>query len=113
MAHEMPGRIFRCGASDFYHNEILSANETHTDERLQSIADAGFTGIWLRGKLRELVPTDLFSSCVSYAPERLQSLVKLCARANRFGLGVWLYFNEPLGLVESHRIWQDHPGDFV
>ena len=109
MTHEIPDRIFRCGASDFNHNEILSANETHTDERLKSIADAGFNGIWLRGKLRELVPTDLFRPYVSDADERLQSLVQLCSRANRFGLGVWLYFNEPLGMVQSHRFWQDHP----
>ena len=101
-------RIFRCGASDYYGDEILAADRTHTSERLRRISRAGFNGIWLRGVLRDLAPTDLFAKYVSKADERIEALQRLCRRGGRCGLGVWLYFTEPLGLAEGHRFWQDH-----
>ena len=102
-------RVFRCGQSDYNKDEILSANDTHTDERLRAIAKAGFNGVWLRIKLRDVVPTALFCNYIKNADERLRSVSKLCRRAASFGLGVWAYFTEPLGLDVSHRFWRDHP----
>ena len=100
-------RIFRCSGSDYYGDEILQANATHTDDRLRGIADAGFTGIWLHAVLRDLAPTDLFKKYIRHSDKRLDALKKLCKRADRFGLRVWLYFTEPLGLREDHRFWKD------
>ena len=102
-------RLFRCGDSDYYGDEILHANEMHTSRALRAIAEAGFDGIWLHGSLRELVPTDLFRNYVTRSDLRLDALRTLCRRARRYGLGVWLYFTEPLGLPASHRFWRDHP----
>lgn len=105
----LKNRIFRCGKSDFYHNEILSCNQTHTDEQLRQIADVGFNGIWLRGQLRNLQPSKLFRGYVSSYEQRMKALAKLCQRASKYKLGLWLYFTEPLGLLKSHRFWKDHP----
>jgi hypothetical protein len=103
-------RIFRCGHSDYYGDEILAANRTHTPQRLAEIARSGFNGIWLRGILRNLAPTDLFRKYVRKSDQRLEELKKLCRRGRRLGLGVWLYMTEPLGLPVGHRFWRDHRG---
>ena len=102
-------RIFRCSQSDYYHNEIADASVVHTSARLAAIAEAGFTGVWLRAELRELAPVRLFGKYASNSKAYLQSLRTLCRRAGKHGLGIWLYFNEPLGIPQSHRFWRDHP----
>ena len=103
-------RIFRCDKSDFYHNEIVVANETHSDMKLRDIADSGFNGIWLHGIIRELVATILFKDHQTKVDKAQDALKLLCERAKKFGLGVWLYFTEPLGLPKSHPFWKVHPG---
>ena len=102
-------RIFRCGAGDYYGDEILHSTRTHTAVRLKAIADAGFSGIWLHGILRDLSPTELFAAHVRRSRERLAALSDLCRRARRFKLGVWLYLCEPMGLPEDHPFWRAHP----
>jgi len=101
-------RVFRCGQSDYYKDEILVSNQTHTAGRLRAISESGFNGIWLHAKLRELVPGRLFGTYVTKSSDRLQELANLCRRAKRYGLGVWLYLTEPLGLPASHRFWKNH-----
>jgi len=102
-------RIFRCGASDFYGDEIGLCNSTHTDDRLKAISDAGFNGIWLRAKLRDLVPGKLFNDFVDNPTKRLSQLTKLCQRAGKLMLGIWLFMTEPLGLDTEHPFWKDNP----
>ena len=102
-------RIFRCGASDFYGDEIGLCNSTHTDDRLKAISDAGFNGIWLRAKLRDLAPGKLFNDFVDNPTKRLSQLIKLCRRAQKFQLGIWLNMIEPHGLETNHPFWKTNP----
>ncbi len=102
-------RIFRVQGSNYYDDEILQTSRTHTDEKLSAIANAGFTGIWLHAVLRELIPTNLFKKYIRNSEKRLAALGKLCKRAEKFGLGVWIYCTEPLGLAENHPFWKKHP----
>ena len=102
-------RVFRCKASDYRRDEILLANETHTTGQLRAIANTGFNGIWLRARLRDLVPGELFVPYVRKSQQRVAELLKLCRRARRHGLDIWLYCTEPLGLPETHRFWRYHP----
>ena len=102
-------RIFRCGESNFYNDEILNAAQSHTSKRLQSIASAGFNGIWLRVKLRELAPGPLFEPFVKDVPQRLASLKTVYKKAGDAGLGIWLFCTEPLGLPISHPFWKKYP----
>ena len=103
-------RIFRCGQSNYcLKDEILSANQTHTDDSLKAIADSGFNGIWLRLTLRDIVPTSLFQKYSLDSDRYLKELDKLCRRANRFGLKVWPYMTEPLGMEASHTFWKANP----
>ena len=75
-------RLFRCGETDFYGDEVLTCNRTHTPEQLRAIADAGFNGIFLRGMLRKLAPGRLFGKHVRKSDERLAELATLCRRAS-------------------------------
>jgi hypothetical protein len=110
MSNLFENRIFRCGQSDYYSkNEILAVNQTHTDDNLRAIADSGFNGIWLRLTLREAVPTTLFQKYVRNSDRCLKELDKLCNRAARFGLKLWPYLTEPLGMAASHPFWKVYP----
>ncbi len=102
-------RIFRVGESNFYGDEILDAQDTHTSDRLKAISDAGFNGIWLRGRLKELVPGQLFKDYVADVDKRLNSLEQVCKTASKYNLGVWLFFTEPLGLPCEHDFWKKNP----
>ena len=41
MAKVLEHRVFRCGASSFYGDEIGAVNQTHSGARLKAIAAAG------------------------------------------------------------------------
>lgn len=102
-------RIFRSKDSDYVLGELESCLNTHSEERLKAIAAAGFTGIWVRGKLREIAPTGLFAKYYPQAGENLKRLQILSERARQCGLGLWLYFTEPLGMEVSNPFWREHP----
>ncbi len=110
MAGIFEDRIFRCGKSDYNSkDEILSVNKTHSDENLIAIAESGFNGIWLRLTLRDVIATRLFQRYSLNSDKSLKELDKLCRRAERFGLKVWSYCTEPLGLKASHPFWKENP----
>jgi len=110
MSKIFENRIFRCGQSNYYlKDEILFVNQTHTDDNLKAIADSGFNGIWLRLTLRDIVPTSLFQKYSLSSDKYLHELDKLCRRAGRFGLKVWPYLTEPLGMEASHPFWKANP----
>ncbi|OHB58856.1 MAG: hypothetical protein A2Y12_00365 [Planctomycetes bacterium GWF2_42_9] len=109
MSKIFENRIFRCGQSNYnLKDEILSVNQTHTNANLEAIADSGFNGIWLRLTLRDVAPAKLFLKYNSNSGKYLKELEKLCSRAERYGLKVWPYLTEPLGMKASHPFWKDN-----
>ncbi|OHB54174.1 MAG: hypothetical protein A2Y12_17000 [Planctomycetes bacterium GWF2_42_9] len=110
MSKIFENRIFRCGQSNYnLKDEILAVNKTHSDDNLKAIADSGFNGIWLRLALRDISSTKLFQKYNHNSDKYLKELGKLCQRAERFGLKVWPYLTEPLGMKASHPFWRDNP----
>lgn len=73
---------------------------------LERLAAVGVDGIWLQGILRRLAPSRLFPEEGKLADRRLENLRQLVERAAKYGVGVFLYFNEPraqpLAWFESH-----------
>jgi hypothetical protein len=66
------------------------------DGLLQELADRGVNGVWLHVVLRDLAPgSDAFPEFGAGHERRLENLRVLVARAKRFGVGVYLYVNEP------------------
>lgn len=103
-------RLWRATPSDFLHDEVGSAAEVYTDAALARLAEEGFTGIWLGGVLYDVMRSQVFPELNRPgAEERIAELHTLIARAARHGLGVWLYFNEPVGIDIDHPFWQAHP----
>lgn len=65
---------------------------------LFKLANVGVNAIWLHTVLNTLVvPDGLFPGSAD-APKRIEGLKNLVKRASKFGIGVYLYMNEPRGL---------------
>ena len=74
---------------------------SYPDELLRQLAESGVNGIWLHTLLRTLAPSSLFPDFGQDHEVRLRSLRTLVERADRYGIKVYLYMNEPRALPAS------------
>jgi len=103
-------RIWRHPDSDFEGDEPLDAATVYTDEVMRAMAEHRFNGVWLRGRLYELVKTEVLPVLADgQAEQRLDSLRTVIARGRAAGVGVYLFLNEPLALPADHPLWSQHP----
>lgn len=75
---------------------------------LSRLAALGVNGVWMHVVLSKLAPGRLFPEEAANAAKRLAQLKVLVARAKRYGIGVYLYFNEPR--AQDELFFKDHPG---
>ncbi len=68
---------------------------------LARYAESGVNGIWLQGILHKLVPIPGASEFSTGWRRRVTVLRCLTERADKFGIGVYLYLNEPRGMPLS------------
>ena len=73
------------------------AVESYPDRLLAEYAKNGINAIWLQALLRQLAPNpwDDHEEDARLRPQRLASLRALVNRAAKYGIGVYLYINEP------------------
>lgn len=103
-------RIWRTPRSDFYGDEPLTAPQAYTDEVFAGIRGHGFDGVWLRGKLAKLARTDALPELIdAQRGQRLEGMRAIIERGRPHGVGVWLFFNEPLALPRDDPFWQKYP----
>lgn len=77
------------------------SNDYLPDEVLLKYQQEGINGIWIHGILSTLSPYP-FDEALSRGYEtRRRNLSNLIERAKKFGIGIYLYFNEPRGLSED------------
>ncbi len=69
--------------------------DPYPDGLLQRLAERGVNGVWLHTVLRTLAPSRTFPEFGRGWEGRLANLRRLVRRAKRFGIGVYLYVNEP------------------
>jgi hypothetical protein len=70
--------------------------DPYPDGLLARLADVGVNGVWLHVVLRQLAPGGRdFPEFGAGHQQRLENLGRLVQRAKRFGIGVYLYLNEP------------------
>jgi hypothetical protein len=69
--------------------------DPYPDGLLARLAEMGVNGVWLHAVLRQLAPDPTFPEFGEGSEKRLAELRKLVERARRFGIGVYLYMNEP------------------
>lgn len=74
----------------------------YPDGLLQRLAAVGINGVWLQAVLRDLAPGGTaFPEFGKDHEQRLANLRVLVERARRFGIGVYLYLNEPRAMTAS------------
>jgi hypothetical protein len=69
--------------------------DPYPDGYLARLAASGVNGVWLQGVLSKLVPFPWDEKQSRDHERRLANLQKLCERAKKHGIGVYLYLNEP------------------
>ena len=62
---------------------------------LERLAEVGVDGVWLPGILHKLAPFPWEPAVAARHSERLEVLARLVRRAARYGMGVYVYLNEP------------------
>jgi len=86
------------GPDVFYHDNIL-----------MRLAEHGFNGIWVRGSFRHFAKVSVFPEFGKDSDRILSRLRSLARRAARFGINVFLYLNEPLGIADDDEFFRNHP----
>ncbi len=80
----------------------------YPDGLLARLSEVGINGVWLQGLLRDLAPGgDAFPEFGENHETRLANLRELVQRAKTFGVGIYLYFNEPRALPNA--FFDKHP----
>ncbi|MEK6794868.1 MAG: glycoside hydrolase family 20 zincin-like fold domain-containing protein [Spirochaetota bacterium] len=102
-------RILRSPMAFFYADEFARQKIAYPDNYLNKIAHSGFNGIWLRGKLSDLAKVDVFPEFGVGSDEKIAELNDLVVRASRYGIRVYLYFNEPLAMPENSAFFDSYP----
>lgn len=70
----------------------------YTDETLARIASVGATGIWLHESLKNLAKFPFDESLSQGYEKRVKNLKRLTEKCDKYGLGVYIYLNEPRSL---------------
>ncbi len=74
---------------------------------LKEYADAGINGIWMQMVLYQLVEFPFDPSLSKGWEKRVKSLRRLVAKAKKYGIGIYPYFNEPRAMPDS--FFQKYP----
>jgi hypothetical protein len=74
---------------------------------LEKLSKLGVNGIWLQGVLYTLVPWEEAPELSVNWKKRIEGLNKLIQKAAQYGIGVYLYINEPRAM--SHAFFDKHP----
>lgn len=77
------------------------------DALLNEYAKMGVNGVWLQGMLYQLVEFPFAPEMSEGCEIRMESLRNLVKRAAKFGIGVYLYLNEPRAMSEA--FFQKYP----
>ncbi|MBN1346852.1 MAG: hypothetical protein JXQ73_29440 [Phycisphaerae bacterium] len=83
------------------------ALDPYPEGYLQKLAALGVNGVWMQAVLNTLAPSKDFPEFGKGWEKRLENLRTLVQRAKRYGIGVYLYFNEPR--TQDKAFFEKHP----
>lgn len=86
---------------------LNTAADPYPDEFLSQLASAGVNGVWLQAVLYKLARFPWDPSLSASHEERLKNLAGLVSRAEKHGIRVFLYLNEPRSM--PLRFFERHP----
>ena len=82
--------------------------EIYPNGLLQKLSEYGINGVWLHVVLRDLAPGgNYFTEFGVDHEKRIANLRRLTERAKKYGIGIYLYMNEPRAMQESW--FKNHP----
>lgn len=85
-----------------YGDALLDESIDPFPERLlYEYSKAGINGIWMQGVLYQLVEFPFEPSMSVGWEKRIETLNKFVARAKKFGIGIYLYLNEPRAMADA------------
>lgn len=80
-------------------DEALSS---YPEELFRRLSEAGVNGVWLHSVLRMMVLPEGGFPGDEKAPERIAGLQKLVDRAEKYGIKIYLYLNEPRAMHKDY-----------
>ena len=100
-------------------DELLDNVNYYPDEYLNRLAHEGINGLWLSIEFRDLCPSRFFPEHGKDAPRRLEKLQQTVKQCARYGIKIYIFFNEPLGFgrqfyalppeeLENHGYFSGH-----
>ncbi len=101
--------ILRNCQTDFYGDEILCESWKFDEEYFTSVREGGYTAVWLRGQLRDLVVFPEAPHWDNRNAERAVALNGIVQRGRKAGVDIYLYVNEPKGFFANDPIFEKYP----
>ncbi len=92
-------------------DELLDDIEYYPDEYLNRLAHSGTNGLWIYTSFRALVKTDYFPDDEAPIVKRREKLARVVAKCKKYGVGVYVFAIEPLGLLDhEHELHPEFAG---
>lgn len=92
-------------------DELLDDIEYYPDEYLNRLAHSGTNGLWIYTSFRALVKTDYFPDDEAPIIKRREKLARVVAKCKKYGVGVYVFAIEPLGLLDhEHEMLPEFAG---
>ncbi len=89
--------------SMLYGDTFLEGDEIVPDEMLERLQAVGVNGLWMQGVLSKLSPYPFVEGLDKGYEIRRENLKRIIEKCAKYGIGVYLYFNEPRG-VSQHQL---------
>lgn len=90
------------------YGDVLRDADPFPDGMLARLAEAGVNGVWLQAVMYKLAPFPWDSSYSEGYEKRLDNLATLVGRAKKYGIGVYLYLNEPRSMPVGFFEGREH-----
>lgn len=85
--------------SMLYGDTFMDGEEIVPDGLLSKMQAMGVNGLWMQGVLAKLSPYPFVEGMDSGYEIRRKNLASIIEKCKRYGIGVYLYFNEPRGIA--------------
>lgn len=87
--------------SMLYGDTFMEGDDVVPDEMLEKLQAVGVNGLWMQGVLYKLSPYPFVKGLDEGYEIRRENLNKLIQKCKKYGIGVYLYFNEPRGIADD------------
>ena len=84
-----------------YGDTLLEGDEIVPDELLARLQSVGVNGLWMQGVLSKLSPYPFVKGLDEGYEQRRANLARIIEKCKRYGIGIYLYFNEPRGVADD------------